>query len=69
MRKKYNRRLSRGRILVENGIGALKMRFPILKNTMRIRRKNVSTIVMGCCILHNLMTNMGIPMPDEAELQ
>ena len=30
-RRKYNKAVSRGRILVEQSIGALKMRFPVLK--------------------------------------
>lgn len=63
-RRKFNRRLSKGRILVENTIGALKMRFPALKNTMRIRRKNFSTLLVACCIIHNMMIGMGIPVPD-----
>lgn len=67
-RNNYNRRLSKGRIIVENTIGALKMRFPILKNKIRIHRKNFSPLLMGCIILHNLMNGMGIPPPDDAEI-
>ena len=67
-RSNYNKRVSKGRIIVENTIGALKMRFPILKNKMRIRRKNFAHLIMGCVILHNLMNSMGVPMPDETEI-
>ena len=56
------------RIIVENTIGALKMRFPILKNTMRIRRRKFSTLLLGCVILHNTMNGMGIPMPPDTIL-
>ena len=64
-RKRYNKRLSKGRIIVENTIGALKMRFPVLKNKIRVHRKNFSHLVMGSIILHNVMNMMGIPLLDE----
>ena len=53
--RKFNKKLSKGRILVVNTIGCLRMRFPVLKQTARIRKKNVSTIVLACGILHNLL--------------
>jgi hypothetical protein len=62
--KKFNKRLSRGRILVEQTIGAWKMRFPILKQTCRIRKRNVTTIVMGTAILHNILNSLGIELPE-----
>ena len=64
-RKKYNRKLSRGRIVVEQAIGQLKMRFPILKNKMRVRRKNVPAIVHCLAILHNVCIAMGMDIEDE----
>ena len=49
---------------MENTIGALKVRFPILKDTNRMRVKNVTSIVYACVILHNMLNAMGIPVPD-----
>jgi hypothetical protein len=40
------------------------MRFPILKDTNRMRLKNVTSIVYACVILHNMLNAMGIPVPD-----
>lgn len=39
------------------------MRFPILRQTCRIRKKNVSTIVMGTAILHNIFNSLGMELP------
>lgn len=39
------------------------MRFPILKQTCRIRKKNVTTIVMGTAILHNILNGIGVELP------
>jgi hypothetical protein len=51
-------------VLVEQTIGALKMRFPILKNTIRIRRKNVGVLIFGCAIIHNFLNAANILIPD-----
>ena len=40
------------------------MRFPVLKQTARIRKKNVSTIVLACGILHNLLNKFGVELPE-----
>lgn len=40
------------------------MRFPILKQTCRIRKKNVTTLVMSCVILHNILNSIGVDIPD-----
>lgn len=47
---------------------ALKMRFPILKNKITIHRNNFSPLLMGCVIHHNLMNDMGIPLPNDTEI-
>lgn len=61
--KRFNKKLSSGRILVEQTIGAWKMRFPVIKNTCRIRAFNVSTIVLGTAILHNILNSLGVELP------
>lgn len=63
--RRYKKRFSKGRVIVENSIGALKMRFPILKDTTRIRYKNVGTILYACVILHNIINAMGLPLPPD----
>ena len=67
-RHNYNKRVSKGRIIVENTIGALKMRFPILKNQIRLHKKKFSPLIMGCIILHNPMNSMGVPLPNDEEI-
>jgi hypothetical protein len=45
------------------------MRFPVLKQTARIRKKNVSTIVLACGILYNLLNKFGVELPEfESEI-
>jgi hypothetical protein len=40
------------------------MRFPLLKQTCRVRKKNVSTLVLACGILHNLLNKVGVDLPE-----
>jgi hypothetical protein len=45
------------------------MRFPILKNTIRLRIKNVGVVLFACVILHNFVNAAGIPIPDYDEIE
>lgn len=44
------------------------MRFPIIKNKLRVRRRNVQTIIWACAVLHNFINCCGIPPPEEEVL-
>ncbi|CAH1998941.1 unnamed protein product [Acanthoscelides obtectus] len=49
----FNYRLSRARRIVENAFGILVTRFRVLLNTLDMRPKNVDSIVLAACSLHN----------------
>lgn len=51
----YNYRISRARRVVENAFGILAARFRILLGTIPMEPRRVETLVIVCCILHNLL--------------
>jgi hypothetical protein len=51
----FNYRLSRARRIVENAFGILTQRFRCLLGPMRQAPETVTTIVLACCILHNML--------------
>ena len=51
----FNYRLSRARRIVENAFGILGNRFRCLLTTMCLEPANVTTVVLACICLHNLM--------------
>ncbi len=51
----FNYRLSRARRIVENAFGILAHRFQCLLTTMRQTPQTVTSIVLACICLHNLM--------------
>ena len=53
----FNYRLSRARRIVENAFGILTNRFRCLLTTMRQTPQTVTSIVLACCCLHNLLRN------------
>lgn len=50
----FNYRLSRARMVVEKAFGHLKGRWRVLIKRMEARIDNVPTIVLACCVLHNV---------------
>ena len=51
----FNYRLSQARRIVENAFSILASRFQCLLSTLQLAPEGVSTLVMACVTLHNLM--------------
>ena len=51
----FNYRLSRARRVVENAFGVLAARFRCLFTTMGQKTDTITTIVLTCCLLHNML--------------
>ena len=57
--RQFNYRLSRARVVVENGFGRLKGRWRCLMKRIDNDIKFVPTIILTCCILHNVCETHG----------
>jgi hypothetical protein len=72
-RKRFIMLLSSARIMVEQAIGTMKMRFPVLLSTMRMKRENCGAIILACCVLHNFLIDTGSgyleSIPEELRLE
>jgi DDE superfamily endonuclease len=51
----FNKRHSGKRIKVEWGISGLKMKWPILKSTLTMRRRSFTVIFEACCKMTNFI--------------
>ncbi|MGH0147868.1 UNVERIFIED_CONTAM: hypothetical protein FKN15_059787 [Acipenser sinensis] len=52
--KRYNRKLSSARMVVERAFGLIKNRFRKLKKLHMYDIRNTNTAVTACCVLHNI---------------
>ena len=68
-KKVFNYRLSRARMVVENAFGILASRWRILHRRINLHPKNVDTLVVAACILHNffLAPTENVRLLDDAE--
>ncbi|KAM7282308.1 hypothetical protein ISCGN_002458 [Ixodes scapularis] len=58
--KIYNYRHSRARRVSENFFGVLAQRFRILLRPIQALPQNVTTLVLACCGLHNMLRDEGV---------
>lgn len=58
-KRRYNKVLSSGRIQVEQTIGSVKSRFPILLDRFRGKRNTLCLMLYACCALHNFWMDSG----------
>lgn len=57
-RRIFNYRLSRARRIVENVFGIMASRFRVISNVINLQPKQVQTIVLACCYLHNFLRRL-----------
>jgi hypothetical protein len=65
--RRFNRALKVTRSLIERTFGILKRRFHILHSEIRMRPERVCTIIVACCILHNIAIDHNEPLHDLEE--
>ncbi|KAI4454196.1 hypothetical protein MML48_10g00004286 [Holotrichia oblita] len=62
----HNAALSRARVIMENTFGLLKGRWSILNYVNTYSVKKAATIIVACCILHNIcLLNLDFFEPHE----
>jgi hypothetical protein len=62
--RRYNRALKVTRSLIERTFGVLKRRFHVLHSENHMSPDRVCTVVVACCILHNIAIDNNEPVPD-----
>ena len=62
--RRFNRALKVTRSLVERTFGVLKRRFHVLHSEIRMSPYRVCTIIVACCILHNIAIENNEPLPE-----
>ena len=68
-KRRYNLVVSSGRILVEQCIGSIKMRWPMFLDKMRTRRHNTVRLFLAACVLHNFWLAAGQPLLSLEEIE
>ena len=53
-KQSFNRLFTKERVVVERVFGQLKRRFPILSHPVRIKHEKIPTLILACCVLHNV---------------
>ena len=59
--------MSSTRILVEQAIGNLKLKFPILLDRLRLRPENASRVMILAVALHNLLLDLDGELYEDPE--
>ena len=54
-RRRFNKIGAGGRVLVEQVYGTWKVRFPYLRETMRLNMENCVTVIIATTLLHNFL--------------
>ena len=57
------------RCIIEGAFGVLKRRFHVLHSEVRMAPDRVCTIVVACCILHNIAVILGEPDPEDCDME
>jgi hypothetical protein len=66
----FQRRLLAARQNVEQTIGILKQRFHVLRRPARYALDKVPSVVLACCVLHNMCRRNNIPVVEvDADLE
>ena len=58
-RRRFNKIAAGGRVLVEQVYGTWKVRFPYLRETMRLNMENCVTVIIATALFHNFLVLQG----------
>ena len=58
-RRRFNKIADGGRVLVEQVYGTWKVRFPYLRETMRLNMENCVTVIIATMLLYNILVLQG----------
>lgn len=63
--KKFNKKLSHCRVLIEHAFGILKQKFRMLYHIKLKKIDNICHFIRACCVLHNLAIDNEVILEDE----
>ena len=65
VKRRFNTKICKDRVLVENTLGQLKSRFPMLRTPIRLSLEKVPSFIVACCVLHNVGKHLGDTFEDD----
>jgi hypothetical protein len=68
-RRKFNKRYSSTRMVIECAYGRLKQRWRVLLKPQMLKVRNVVKVVTACCVLHNICDEYRCIPPPDRELE
>lgn len=64
----YNYRHSRARRTTENAVGIMAAYFRIFFQLIVVNPQTIGSLITTSCILHNILRNSKIPLPNQADV-
>ena len=64
-KRSFNRLFTKERVVVERVFGQLKRRFPVLSHPVRMKHEAIPTLILACCVLHNVSKFLDDPIEQD----
>ena len=65
VKRPFNTKICKDRVMVKNTLGQLKSRFPMLRTPIRLSLEKVPSFIVACCVLHNVGKHLGDTFEDD----